>query len=142
MKSVIILSIFLIPSFVFCQSSIDKKHEKIESIFIGHITGELNLTPEESREFWPIYNAYRTASDEAKKKSHSYRNHGELTSDAEALQLLNDHLSGDQKRLELKRKLYKDLSSIISPLRILKLKSAEHEFRRQMFDRIKENKGI
>lgn len=142
MKAVLFISIILIPSLVFTQSSHDEKHEKIESIFIGHITSELDLSPEESRTFWPIYNAYRKASDEAKNKSRSYRYNDEITTDADAMQKLNDHLDADQTRLSLKRQLYKDLSDVISPLRILKLKSAEHQFRKQMFDRIKDQKGI
>lgn len=142
MKSICIIVLFSIPSLIFSQSS-GTKSEQIESIFIGHITSELDLSPEESRAFWPIYNTYRKASDKAKKISHSHRHDlKEVTTDAEAMQRLNDHLTADQTRLDLKRKLYSDLSDIISPQRILKLKSAEHQFRRQMFDRIKDKNGI
>lgn len=142
MKSIYLISLLCIPALIFSQSSGDH-NEQIESLFIGHITSELDLSPEESRAFWPVYNAYRKASDKARKISHSFRHNAiEVTSDAQALQILNDHLTADQKRLDLKRQLYKELSDIISSQRILKLKSAEHQFRRQMFDRIKDKSGI
>ncbi|MEI7803435.1 MAG: hypothetical protein WCI97_12350, partial [Bacteroidota bacterium] len=35
----------------------DKK-EKIEALKVGYITKQLNLTAEEAKVFWPIYNQY------------------------------------------------------------------------------------
>ena len=32
--------------------------ERMESMKIGFLTDRLNLTPEEAKEFWPVYNKY------------------------------------------------------------------------------------
>jgi hypothetical protein len=33
--------------------------QKLESMHIAYLTRELNLTPEEAQQFWPVYNKYR-----------------------------------------------------------------------------------
>lgn len=143
MKTLYILLLFIsAPILLVAQTQNKdhtKDHEQVESIFIGHITSELSLSPLESQAFWPVYNEYREKNDAARKKSH--RDFSHVSTDAEAEIVLTDLIENDRKRLELKAQLYSDLSEIISPMQILKLKSSEHSFKKKMFDKMKHKKG-
>ena len=41
--------------------------EKLESARIAYFTSRMNLTPDEAAKFWPVYNEYRKAMDEARR---------------------------------------------------------------------------
>lgn len=137
-----IVLIAIMPVFIYSQNhdKDDKKdHKQIESLFIAHITSELSLSPSESQTFWPVYNQYREESEKAKSKSRP--DISTITTNAEAEIALKTVIENDLRRSELKSKLYSDLGDIISPLQILKLKSAEHAFKKKMFDKMKRRKG-
>lgn len=134
-----ICCMFMIPFMMYGQHHSQGDHEHIESLFIGHITMELDLSPEESRKFWPIYNDYKNEYRSLKKSQHT--SDAQAMTDAEAQQVLDKYLIDYQARVDLKKKFYSDLSEVISPLRVLKFKNAEHSFRKQMFDKMKENRG-
>ena len=53
----LVLTVLVLPMndvFAFSQD-----HDKIWSMMVGHMTSTLELTPEESEVFWPLYKAYR-----------------------------------------------------------------------------------
>lgn len=130
---------FMLPILATAQYHGHTDHEQIESLFIGHITLELDLTPQESQLFWPIYNEYKNQSHTLR---HKHRGENmQAQTDAEAQQVLDLYLDDYETRVALKRKFYKDLSEVISPLRVLKFKNAEHSFKKQMISKMKENKG-
>lgn len=57
--------------FCFSQSSGGDDNNRIEVVKKGYITQELNLTPEESKNFWPVYNNY---ADEIRQARNQYPN--------------------------------------------------------------------
>jgi len=132
-----IILITIIPVFLYAQHhhSHDKKdHKQVESLFIAHITTELNLSPSESQTFWPVYNQYRDENDKARKKTRP--DISTITTNEEAEIALKTVIENELKRSKLKSKLFSDLTDIISPMQILKLKSAEHSFKKKMFDKM------
>ncbi|BAV09263.1 hypothetical protein SAMN05421788_101703 [Filimonas lacunae] len=66
-KKLLFISLFLLS--VFFGTAQPGKVNKTEAIRIAFITRQLNLTPQESQKFWPVYNVY---IDELKqvRKSH------------------------------------------------------------------------
>ena len=43
-----------------------QKHDgsRIESMKVAYITNKLDLTPEEARKFWPVYNSWQNKKEE------------------------------------------------------------------------------
>jgi len=98
--------------------------EKVESMRIAFITNRLELTPQQSREFWPIYNSYRHDLTQLRR---SYYPHDDGT---------DPHLDADrqlefeQKRLDLKRQYKPQLEQVLGKAKLNKLVSAEEDFKR------------
>eukprot|EP00388_Colpodella_angusta_P030800 GDKK01020531.1.p1 GENE.GDKK01020531.1~~GDKK01020531.1.p1 ORF type:complete len:135 (-),score=15.74 GDKK01020531.1:59-463(-) len=69
-KKLIPLLLILISASSFGQdgSFMKKKREQIKSLKVAFITTELQLTPEESTKFWPLYNSYEDKQREIKKE--------------------------------------------------------------------------
>ena len=114
--------------------------EKIKASKIAFITEQVKLTPEEAEKFWPVYNEM-----EAKKEdiTHNlmdrFRGKEERPepTDDEALEIMNQRLSLEEKLLDLKAEYQEKFLDILSPVKILKLYEAEDKFRRQLMERFR-----
>lgn len=70
MKNFYVLFVFLICAPYICWSQQnDADGDRVESIKVAYITKELNLTPDEAKNFWPVYNNY---VDEIKQARNQY----------------------------------------------------------------------
>lgn len=57
----------LLYCFAMAQQPDKKAANKTEVIRIAYITRQLNLTPQEAQQFWPVYNAYMNELRKVKK---------------------------------------------------------------------------
>ncbi|MCB0657211.1 MAG: hypothetical protein KDC57_13795 [Saprospiraceae bacterium] len=105
-------SMMLMTTFILAQKN--GPGDRIDSYRIAFFTENLQLTPEESQAFWPIYNRYRDATKELRTPLR--KKEMALISDAEAEQMIEEWFDRDEKELGLKRQLYSDLKQVI-PLR-------------------------
>lgn len=128
-------------------SFIRKKREQLKSLKVAFITSELELTPDESAKFWPLYNAYEDRQQEIRKqklKGYMERMDEESfdkLSDKEASTLLAQMESSEEELYQAKKKFIASLKGVISPLKILKLKKAEENFNRKLLQQYRDKKG-
>lgn len=140
MKNIKTLSIVLLTFSIsaFSQSGNKEKKEQIKSLKVAFITDKLNLTPDEAAKFWPIYNAFDDKQFELKhEKMRRYKNRIEndkidTMTDKEASVLLSQIESTDEELYQIRKKFNVDIKSVLSPVKILKLRSAEEEFNRKL----------
>jgi len=121
-----------------------QKYEKIESQRIAFITQELNLTPDEAKVFWPVYNEYDAKRHELRK---TYKNANDLDkaeldkiTEKEALQILDTQLIEAQKLLDLRKEYNIKFKSVLPAVKVLKLYDAEREFQKMLIDRLRQHK--
>lgn len=113
--------------------------ERIESAKIGFITRELQLTPDEAKAFWPIYNAME---DELKKANRDPLREGLKTvrgeggidnlSDAQARELLAEIDKVGAEREAVRRTYQKEFLKVLPPQKVLKLHVAERKFKQEV----------
>ena len=135
--------LFLLAATVQAQ---DGKHEKIKAWKTAYITEKLSLTSSEAEKFWPIYNNFDEKFHELRKKErteifHKLRNGLENLSDAEANELIDKNLSIETSELELRKQLTNELRKVLSPKKIITLKKAENDFKRDRLDRYRPGQG-
>jgi len=133
------LTLLIIPVLAFSQQPgpgpLSKEaRQRIEAQRIGFITQKLNLTPDEATKFWPVYNEYK---DALKDMRDDFERPDLMNiTDDEAATIIDRHLQQEQKRLEMKKKLFNDLRKVISPRKIILLHAAEREFNRELLQRV------
>lgn len=134
MKKLILLSLSLLM-FVGLASAQDKAaaRKKLNAMRIAFITERVELTPEQAKEFWPIYNKF--SSEHRKLRKENMAPKGD---DPDVL--IANSLEKEQQILELKKKLYADLKNVISAGQIIKLKKAEKDFRKEIIQAAKERR--
>ncbi|MFA9187818.1 sensor of ECF-type sigma factor [Flavobacterium sp. FBOR7N2.3] len=105
---------------------------------VSFLTTELNLSSQEAEKFWPIYNAYDNKQFQIKhekmKAFKSKMNDGALDkmSQNDAANLLSKTEAADEELFLLRKKLSKNLRTILPAVKILKLKKAEDDFYRKL----------
>lgn len=119
-----------------------KKREQIKALKTAFITTELSLTSDEAAKFWPVYNAYDDKQFELRhQKMRSLGKKFEGTdsmTDKEALALINQMEDYEDELYQNRKKFITNLKSIISPVKIIKLKKAEDDFNRKLLKQYKE----
>jgi len=116
--------------------------QNVEAIRIAYLTRQLNLTPEEAQQFWPVYNQ---AQDELKalklgqrQEVRTARRNFDTMSDAEVEEAVNTMVEVKQKELDLFMKHHEQYIKVLPIRKVAKLYKAEADFRQMLLDRIKE----
>ena len=89
----------------------EKITEKVEAHKIAFITNELNLTPEESQKFWPIYNEYSAKERDLRPE---FKGRPESVTEAEANDIINKFFENEEKRLESDEELLSEIQNGIA----------------------------
>lgn len=122
----------------------DDQRKNIEAQRIAFITQELNLTPDEAKVFWPVYNEYDSKRHELKK---SFKNGEDFhkpdfdkLTEKEANQILDNQIIEAQKFLDLRKEYHAKFKSVLPAVKVLKLYDAEREFQKILMDKIRQHK--
>lgn len=134
----------------YAQENINDKKEQIKSLKVAFLTTELDLSSQESENFWPLYNTYDNKQFEIRhqkmKAFKSKLNNDALNkmSEKEATAFLNQIETADEELFLLRKKFSKSLRTILPASKILRLKKSEDDFNRKLLqqygDRRKKSK--
>ncbi len=133
--------LLLVANNTFAQNG---RKDKIKALKIAFITEKLALTSKEAQEFWPIYNQFddenqqlrRQKLQKIKKEIRDFEN----LSEKRASQLLNELENVNEQQHLARKKLTKDLKKIIAAKKIILLKKAEDDFKKQLLQKFRERR--
>lgn len=126
---------------IFCKEAYAQKghHERIKAYKTAYITEELDLTSAEAEKFWPIYNEYHDKIFNSKillvKKERRRINElggPESLSDEDASKSLSTMMDYEDEAMKTRKKMYGELSGVLSPVKLLKLHLAEMNFGKKL----------
>ena len=139
------LSLFLSGS-LFSQQKRESR-EKIKALKIAFLTEQLNLSPKEAQQFWPIYNTYdnkqnslRYKSRQEMKKVIEAKGSIENISEQEAQKMIELKLETDKKIYELQSEFVSKVKKVLSHKKIIQLQIAEMEFGRNLMKKYRRKK--
>ncbi len=143
MKKIFLLTFLFFTTAIIAQERRPAK-ERVDAMKIGFLTERLNLTSEEAKTFWPVYNMY---SDELEKLRKSRReniintkeNLDEL-SDAELEKNVDNEIIFRQNELEIIKKYHPQFKKILPIKKVAKLYKSEDDFKRRLLEMIQGRK--
>jgi hypothetical protein len=138
MKYLIIIALFFtIPLVSSAQRNGQDRFKEIEAYKITYLTGKLELSTEEAKIFWPLYNSWQAEQQVLRKermqKMISFRKIAEIEelSDSEVQTLILNDFNIKQRELNLDKKYYKLKSSL--PIKIVgKFYRAQEAFKKEI----------
>lgn len=117
--------------------------EKIEQYRIAFITKELNLTVEEARLFWPVYDKYRADLESLRtnnKQDLDNIDYSKLTEE-EAEKKAKEMFAFKQAELDLQKKYYAEFRKVLPAVKVLRLVKAEADFRQKLVELLQKRQG-
>ena len=123
-----IISLLFIHNYIcVAQTQSNDNSNKAEDVTIAYMTKELNLTPEESKKFFPVYNNY---FNEIRQAKNSFG---------------NDEVTFEEKKLQIRKKYQGQFRSVLnSDKRVNKVfvseKNLRDLFRKEWQDRQRRKK--
>lgn len=126
----------------------ENHRERIKAYKTAYITEQLDLSSKEAEQFWPIYNAYEKQSFEirilqVREDRNKIKEQGgfEALTDKDAQAALHKFLQNEKEVTKIKERLYKDLSPVLSPVKMLKLYKAEADFSKKLLSDYRKRNG-
>lgn len=138
MKKIFTIFLWLLASHYAKSQSV---LEKIEAAKIGIITQKINLTPEQSKSFWAIYNQYDEEKKKIRKEILSLHNSSATASDEQIGKYVERMLELKGLEVEIDKKYYKEFQKAISIRQIFELYKAEIAFRNMLMERLAKRAG-
>ncbi|HEY2582711.1 MAG TPA: hypothetical protein VGI43_12935 [Mucilaginibacter sp.] len=107
---------------------------KIERVKETYISKQLNLTPEQSRAFWPLYRQYvedQTAVRILKRQNNS-------TASPDGTEQIDKELEYEQQLVEIRKHYRDEFLKILPPEKVSELYKSERQFNDEMLNILKE----
>jgi len=157
MKKILLLTVVLLyASGLFAQdggplmqNNGQSRYEQIQSAKIAFFTSELELTPKEAAEFWPVYNKLWKAREIAHRHIQSNMrimckalSEDSKTSDNELKAILENYVNGFNDDGALQREYLDQFYKILPVKKIAKLYKAEEDFRIRMIHQLRKGGGM
>lgn len=118
--------------------------ERIEAAKTAFLTRKMQLTKEEAREFWPVFDAYQEKMKEVRNDriENSAPEAGDLKNmtDEQINEMIDARLNNAEKAIALRKQLIEDLREILPPAKIAIFLHAEHQFNRELQQRINQRR--
>jgi poly(A) polymerase Pap1 len=117
-----------------------QKGERLEAMKIGFITERLNLSSDEAKVFWPVYNKF---TDDFKKLRQSSK--GKISdemadmptmTDVEAEKVLNDMVNFKIQEADLLKKYASEFKKVLPVKKVVLLFKAENDFKRELLKKL------
>jgi hypothetical protein len=117
-----------------------QKGERLEAMKIGFITERLNLSSDEAKIFWPVYNKFtedlKKLRQSTKGKIAEEMDEMPAMTDAEAEKVLNDMVSFKINEAELLKKYATEFKKVLPVKKVVLLFKAENDFKRELLKKL------
>lgn len=147
MKNLLIVCLILssFPLFAQKKESKDEKKQRIEAARVSFITKKLELTPEESKEFWPIVNEMETKIKISRKalkdRFKKMKQEDEKIDEKTYQKLIEDMHEQQISILEIKNEYVQKIASVIGYEKTFRFEhQIQREFKKQLMDRMKKGR--
>lgn len=144
MKNLLIVCLILSSFSLFAQKkeSKDEKKQRIEAARVSFITKKLELTPEESKEFWPVVNEMETKIKTSRKalkdRFKKMKQEDEKIDEKTYQKLIEDMHEQQISILEIKNEYVQKIASVIGYEKTFRFEhQIQREFKKQLMDRMK-----
>jgi hypothetical protein len=113
--------------------------DKVEALRVAFISKKVELTSSEAEKFWPLYNEYNDKLKAIKRNlRQSYHRAPGNPTEKEAEDLYYLDLQSKQAEADVHKLYSEKLRGIIGVKKMVRLRTAEEEFKREIINSIKE----
>jgi Spy/CpxP family protein refolding chaperone len=123
------------------QQGRQQDFEQVEAERIAFFTKYLELTAEEAKQFWPLYDDYRNQRNllthERQTLSRYFLQNQQNLPEEESEEIADKYIDLQVRESKLAEEFHKKFKEVISPKKVMRLYEAENAFRMQLLRRIR-----
>ena len=140
------LSFAIVFTLAFVASSMaqkergEKAQEKMEAFKIAFFTEKLQLTSEEAKVFWPIYNQFENEREALKDKFDLDGQKLELMSDKDVETAIMQHIEMEEQMVKLRRDNVRRFMEVLPVRKVAMLQRIDNDFKRALLEEIKKRR--
>lgn len=116
--------------------------QRIENAKIAWITNRINLTADQAKNFWPVYNEYQEKKQETRIKIRrlNAETNNLTTSESRILENLRELMTLKQQEVDLDREYMSRFLKVINVRQLAELYKAEQRFTQMLLERLNKPK--
>lgn len=140
MKNNILLTVCLLIMPFFMQAQVRGKQpfrERVEAQRVAFITQRMDLSPEESAAFWPLYNDYKKEQEKLRKQIETNHKSVMQLTDEEVNQLLDQTLAIEYQQIDVRKMYIEKFKKVIPSRKILMIAPLEKAFNREILKKLR-----
>lgn len=122
-----------------------EKREKVESMKVAFITQKLDITPDEAKVFWPVYNQMtdelQALREKRRQDMKSLKTDADSLTDKEYERIFDSDLQFRQAELDILKKYQPQLKKVLPMKKLARLPRVEDEFRQELLEKIQDRNG-
>lgn len=142
LKRLLTLCILAFSLSVSAQTADAEKALKAEKVTF--LTNKLQLTPDEAKVFWPIYDEYWerkiAIQNERRKFVEEFAKDADKLSEADIINYTNRYVNSSKQETELLAEFNTRLKTILPPKKIMLLYQSNYDFKDYLLKKVKESK--
>ncbi|CAN5742721.1 hypothetical protein BH24BAC1_BH24BAC1_01590 [soil metagenome] len=136
---------FSLPALVNAQNQGNSRAERMEKIHnakVSFIGDKMNLSGDQAKQFWPVYNEYENKRHELRHKSRPFRNTKlEDLSDQQMLEGIKAMQNVQQMELNLEKEYTDRFLKILTVRQVVEFHKAEREFTKALLQKMDSRHG-
>ncbi len=117
-----------------------RAQEKMEAFKIAFFTERLQLSPDESKAFWPLFNQFENERDALKDKFDLEGQKLELMSDKDVEAAIMQHIEMEEQLVKLRRDYVRRFMEVLPVRKVAMLQRIDTEFKRALLEEIKKRR--
>ncbi len=122
----------------------EDRREDIEAMKIGFLTKRLDLTPDEAKVFWPVYNQFTAERDKLRQSMRDSRRElredFENRSDKEVESAVDGEIAFRQQELDLMKTYHAQFKQVLPIKKVARLYRSEEDFKRELLQRLQQRR--
>ena len=117
-----------------------ERQERIEAFKIAFFTEKLQLTPDESKIFWPLYNEFEQKREGLMDKYELKGKKLELLSDAEVKAHILTHLEMEQELVKMRKDYIMQFMEVLPVRKVAMLQRIDKEFKKTLLQEMRKRR--
>ena len=114
--------------------------EKVEAYKIAFFTEKLNLSPDESKAFWPLFNELENKQEALREKYKLKGKKLELLSDAEVKDHIMNQLDMEQEAVQLRKEYTLKFMDVLPIRKVAMLQKVNREFKKELLREMRQRR--
>lgn len=144
MKKVLLVNLLVCLFFTAANAQRDNMRgpaqEKIEAFKIAFFTEQLQLTPDESKVFWPLYNEFENKREDLREKYDLKGDKLELLSDQEVKTHIMNQIKMEEDLTALRRDYVLKFMDVLPVRKVAMLQKIDTQFKKKLLEEIQKRR--